>query len=276
MIVESTPVWQRPGLKQRRLCVTISSVFLSVLGGGCDGTFAGPEQAAPRRCESYRNAFPMAEIALPAELLTIPAVAKWARDRGIGVEVRTSEQVAIAIAAGIHPSRFTLDPQSLSERELRAIVALGPGRVVVDSQHQVELLMSAADRWTRCVVLRLNDRDTDKPDDVVRGILHRGQLNLVGLHGDVGGYDADFDSCETAVGEMVTEMELIRRRHGVVLTRLCLGGVLCAPTGDWTVELPVLWADIDESLDDACATLRFPRPLVVLSPGEAIVDQITD
>jgi diaminopimelate decarboxylase len=29
---------------------------------------------------------------------------------------------------------------------------------------------------------------------------------------------------------------------------------------------------IEQSLDDACATLRYPRPLVVLSPGVAIVE----
>jgi len=45
------------------------------------------------------------------------------------------------------------------------------------------------------------------------------------------------------------------------------------PSGDWTIELPEIAAQIDESLDDACATLRFPRPLVVLSPGVAIVDR---
>ena len=72
---------------------------------------------------------------------------------------------------------------------------------------------------------------------------------------------------------MIAEMTLIRRHHGAVLTRLGLGGRRCVPSGDWAVELPELASEIDESLDDACATLRFPRPLVVLSTGLGIVGQ---
>ena len=72
---------------------------------------------------------------------------------------------------------------------------------------------------------------------------------------------------------MITELAMIRRSHGAVLTRLGLGGGRAVPSGDWTIELPEIAAQIDESLDDACATLRFPRPLVVLSPGVAIVDR---
>ena len=56
------------------------------------------------------------------------------------------------------------------------------------------------------------------------------------------------------------------------VTRLGLGGGRAVPSGDWTTELPELASQIDESLDDACATLRYPRPLVVLSPGLAIVE----
>jgi diaminopimelate decarboxylase len=43
------------------------------------------------------------------------------------------------------------------------------------------------------------------------------------------------------------------------------------PSGDWLVELPQLAAQIDDSLDDACGILRFPRPLVVLSTGLEII-----
>ncbi|MDT5163981.1 MAG: diaminopimelate decarboxylase, partial [Mycobacterium sp.] len=82
----------------------------------------------------------------------------------------------------------------------------------------------------------------------------------------------DFVSYPAAIGHMITEMTQIRRRDGVVLTRLCLGGGRAVPSGDWAIELPELATQIEQSLDDACATLRYPRPLVVLSPGLAIVE----
>ncbi len=66
----------------------------------------------------------------------------------------------------------------------------------------------------------------------------------------------------------------VRRNHRVVLTRLGLGGGRAVPSGGWLVELPQLAAQIDDSLDDACGSLRFPRPLVVLSAGLEIIGRI--
>ena len=61
-----------------------------------------PERLAQRRYELYRKSFPMTEIALPANSLRNRVVAKWVRDERIGVDVRTGEELAVAIAAGIH------------------------------------------------------------------------------------------------------------------------------------------------------------------------------
>ena len=68
-------------------------------------------------------------------------------------------------------------------------------------------------------------------------------------------------------------MTHVRRQHGVVLTLLGLGGGRTVASGDWPVALPGLAGQIDESLDDACATMRYPRPIIVLSPGSAIEQQ---
>ena len=44
------------------------------------------------------------------------------------------------------------------------------------------------------------------------------------------------------------------------------------PSDNWADGLPELASQIDQSLDDACATMRFPRPIVVLSPGRATTE----
>jgi diaminopimelate decarboxylase len=113
--------------------------------------------------------------------------------------------------------------------------------------------------------------DSTEADTAIAAILDHEWLDLVGLHCEVGSHDHDFVSYPAAIGHMIAEMTQIRRNHGVVLTRLGLGGRRAVPWGDWAVELPQLAAQIDESLDDACGTLRFPRPLVVLSAGLAII-----
>jgi diaminopimelate decarboxylase len=278
--------------------VTLSGVFLSVLSGTkMNGSAArqsighepdSPDRAALRRCEIYRKSFPMTEIALPAHALRNLTVAKWVRDQHLAIDVRTGEELAAAIAAGIHPARMTVYADSITDSELRAISNLAPGRVVVGSMSQIVLLGSIVEHRTQAVVVCSGRQraSTERRGGETRGFsfdsheLDRGgcgagdmRLNLVGLHCDVGSDDHDFVSYPAAIGHMITEMTQIRRHHGVVLTRLGLGGGRAVPSGDWTTELPELASQIDESLDDACATLRYPRPLVVLSPGLAIVER---
>jgi len=280
----------------KKVSVTISGVFLSVLSGTKVGesaarrvASASPEQVVLRRCEVYRKSFPMTEIALPAYALRNLPVAKWARDQRLAIDVRTGEQLAVAIAAGIHPARMSVHADGMTESELRAASNLAPGRVVVDSMPQIELLTSTVEHHTQGVVICVTDVnapiltavgapqsgfrfDSNDLDYAVRRTLAAKRLNLIGLHCDVGSEEHDFVSYPAAIGHMITEMTQIRRHRGVVLTRLGLGGGRAVPSGNWAVELPELASQIDDSLDDACATLRYPRPLVVLSPGLAIVE----
>ena len=75
----------------------------------------------------------MTEIALPATALRNRSIAKWVRDHRVTVDVRSGEELAMAIAAGVHLQRLTLYADALSESELRAAVNLGVGRVVAGS-----------------------------------------------------------------------------------------------------------------------------------------------
>jgi diaminopimelate decarboxylase len=281
-----------------KVSVTISGVLLSVLSGNkFNGSAARHtvshepdplERAVLHRCEIYRKSFPMTEIALPAYALRNLPVSKWARDQRLAIDVCTGKEFAVAIAAGIHPARMTVHADRLSDSELRATANLEPGRVVVNSMSQIDLLASAVGR-TQGVVICVTDVnapvltvagtekrgfrfDSTELDRAIEAVLAAKRLNLLGLHCDVGSEENDFVSYPAAIGHMITEMSQIRRHHAVVVTRLGLGGGRAVPCGDWTTELPELASQIDESLDDACATVRYPRPLVVLSPGLAIVE----
>ncbi len=240
--------------------------------------------------KTYRKSFATAEIALPATSLRNRSVATWVTDHRVTVDVCGGEDIAMAIAAGVHVSRLTLHADSLSESDFCAAIRLGVGRVVVGSVTQIDLLRSVVVQRALNVVVRMTDVklpvanageavpcgfpfDSTKSDVAIAAILDDEWLNLVGLHCAVGLQDHDFVSYPAAIGHMIAEMAQIRRTHGVVLPLLALGCGRAVPTGDWSVELPDLAAQIEDALDDSCATLRFPRPLVVLSPGSAIVGQ---
>ncbi len=287
--------------------MTLSAFLLSVLSGNAPRAHAAdlgsevmriPGTPSPttdeeelRRCKFYRKSFAMTEIALPATTLRNRAIAKWVRDHHVTIDVRTGEELATALAAGVRLQRLALYADALSESELSAAVNLGVGRVVAASVQHIELMRSVVAKRAQDVVIRMTDVnapllatagvaervpagfrfDSNESDTAIAAVLDHEWLNLVGLHCEVGPQDHDFVSYPAAIGHMIAEMTQIRRNHRIVLTRLGLGGGRAVPSGNWLVELPQLAAQIDESLDDACGTLRFPRPLVVLSTGLDII-----
>jgi diaminopimelate decarboxylase len=232
-----------------------------------------------RRCELYRKAFATAEVAVPAYALRNRVVAKWVRDHRVAVDLRTGEDLAIAVAAGIHPLRLSLSAEWLSDSDLRVAARLGIGVIRVGSMKHIETL-ATVDYRRHGIVVCLSDGSTGgfrfdslELDHAIGAVVTGNRFNLVGLHCDVGAQLHEFISYPAAVGQMIMEMDHIRRHHRVVLTRVGLGGGRAVPLRDWAVALPELSTRIEQALDDACATLRYPRPLVVLSPGLALMGQ---
>ena len=71
---------------------------------------------------------------------------------------------------------------------------------------------------------------------------------------------------------MIAAMADIRAKHGVILHELNIGGGHGIPyvTGDPELDLAELADVIDDALDWACASERFPRPRIVVEPGRAV------
>ncbi|MEV0673379.1 hypothetical protein [Mycobacterium sp. NPDC050441] len=248
---------------------------------------AGCEDLA--RYQDYRRLFRAAEVPLPAEVLGNRTAAKWARDQHVSIDVRSGADIAGVVAASIPLSRVTVFADVLREAELRAAAGLGFGRIVAGTVQQIEILRSAVVNQ-QDVVIRMSDSsasvrmltsaapcgfrfDSNESDAAMAAVVGHDKLNLVGLHCEIGAGDEDFISYPAAIGQVIAEMAQVRHDHGVLLTRLGLGCGRMIPPATWAAELHRLAAEIDESLDDACGTLRFPRPLVVLSASAAIGGQ---
>jgi diaminopimelate decarboxylase len=236
--------------------VTLSAVFRSVFSptppwASAAAVPGSAELEVVRRCEIHRKSFPMTEIALPAMVLRNRFVAKWVREHGIAVDVQTVDELAVAIAVGVHPSLLTVWAEALGASELRAALKLGIGRVVVGSVEEIEVLRSAAAPRRQGVVVRMADVntsilttanigdrgrrglrfDSNETDIALAAIVDHEWLNLVGLHCEVGSQVHDFISYPAAIGQMITEMAQVRRDHGIVLTRLGSGRRSCG--GFW-------------------------------------------
>lgn len=256
-------------------------------------TYVIDEADFRQRARRYRRALRDAEIVYAGKSLLTIAVARWAREEGLGVDVCSAGELTTAVAGGVPPARIVMHGNAKSIDELRAAVRVGVGRIVVDSCGEIAYLAGLVDRRQRVLIRVTPDIDIHGHRAVTTGIsdqkfglvldgghaaeavarvLAHHSLDLVGLHCHIGSQVSDPALYGDAIHRMVAAMADIRARHGVVLTELNIGGGHAIPylPGEPELDVEELAAVIDNALDAACAAERFPRPAIVVEPGRAI------
>ncbi|WP_433194288.1 diaminopimelate decarboxylase family protein [Nocardia sp. CA-107356] len=248
------------------------------------------EREVRDRCRAYVRAFPEAEIIYAGQALLVRAVADWVTAEGLSMDVGSSGELAIALAAGVHPKRIILHGYGNPDA-LQTAVECGVGRIVVGSFAEIDLLAAMTTRPQR-VLLRLSPgidihgNSTNPPKAgqqygfpldaaaaATERIVAQPMLDLIGFHCHLGSQIYNPDYYGEAIRRMVGEMAQIRHDHGRILTDLDLGGghAIAYRCGDAEMNLTELAAIVEDALDAACARHRFPRPNIALEPGRAIV-----
>jgi diaminopimelate decarboxylase len=200
-------------------------------------------------------------VSFPAATLGDSRVARWLREHRLPVDVRTLAELHSAISVGIHPVLMTVHADQLDSGDIRRASAAGVGRVVLSRPEQILPLRT---KHTQNVLLRMTGAATNYSDVAVDAVIGCRSTTLIGLLCELDTGDG-FVGCPAAIGNMIAQMDHIRRRHNIVLTRLILGVGDTAPAAAGSVARRDLAEEIDESVDDACATLRFPRPAIVMA-----------
>ena len=101
------------------------------------------------RCRDYREAFGGASVFYAAKAFLCTAVARWVEEEGLGLDVCTGGELAVAVRAGFPGERLLLHGNNKSTAELSAALDAGVGRVVVDSFDEVERLVGPVRRPRR-------------------------------------------------------------------------------------------------------------------------------
>jgi diaminopimelate decarboxylase len=246
-----------------------------------------------QRARRYRKALRGIQIVYAGKSLLSTAVARWAREEGLGVDVCSSGELAVALAGGVDPARIVMHGNAKSADELREATRIGVGRIVLDSCIEIAYLAGVARRRQpvlirvtpdidvhghRAITTGISDQkfgftlDGDHAADAVKRVLAHPILDLVGLHCHIGSQVSDPALYGEAIHRMIAAMADIRARHGVILTELNIGGGHAIPyvSGDQELNLGQLADTIENALDEACAAEHFPRPKVVVEPGRAI------
>ena len=98
------------------------------------------------RAAAFRSAYDTggADIFYAAKAFLSTAVARWAVEEGLGIDVATGGELAVALAAGVPGDRLLLHGNNKSREEIRRALEAGVGRIVVDSLAEVDRVAGVA------------------------------------------------------------------------------------------------------------------------------------
>ena len=277
--------------------ITVGGVSLTGLAARHGTPLYVLDEAEVRaRARAYRRALPDADVLYAAKAFLCGAMARWMREEGLGLDVCSGNELALALAAGFPAERIALHGNAKSEAELSGAVRFGVGRVVLDSFTEIAHLAALAEaERPQAVLVRVvpgiaaghHPAVRTGVDDqqfgfaiadgaaagAVARVLTQPHLRLLGLHCHLGSQIAEVEPFLEAVDRMVGLLAAVRDRHGVVLAELDLGGghAVAYRPGDHGLE-PAAFADaVRRRLAERCSEHRLAVPRLAIEPGRAIV-----
>jgi len=239
------------------------------------------------RCEEAVAAFGPG-VAFASKSFWCVAMAKIAGAAGMSIDVSTSGEMAVALAAGIEPERLRFHGNNKSVAELAAALEVGVGRIIIDSADEITRLetLAAATGVTPKVWIRVTPGvhahthafvQTGQEDSkfgfsvasgaaaaAVAEIRATGLLDLVGIHAHIGSQVFNLENFAQAAGVVAGFFTPLG------LAELCLGGGL----GEAYVageSAPSIAAWAASTIDALHAAGVAPDVEITAEPGRSIV-----
>jgi diaminopimelate decarboxylase len=293
----SPEVWPRNAIRQDNGVIALSGVDVRDLTGEFGTPAYIVDEADFRsRCRDFVRDFPNADVHYASKAFCCQAVVKWVAEEGLGLDVCSGGELAVALKAGFPPDRIALHGNNKSIDELERAVRAGVGRIVVDSFYEIARLAEVAEkagvrqevlvRATVGVEAHTHEFIATAHEDqkfgfslasgdaleAVRRIIGLPSLELIGIHSHIGSQIFDTSGFELSARRAVGLLADIRDELGLTLPVLNLGGGLgIAYTTD---DDPVPLETIADQLDDIAAkeseAADFPAPKLAIEPGRAI------
>jgi diaminopimelate decarboxylase len=228
-------------------------------------------------------------------------VARWIKEVGIGIDVCTGGELAVALAGGIDPKKIELHGNNKSVSEINRAVEVGVRIIVIDSLFEIDRVSAAAERKgiRQAVMLRLtpgvqahtHQSISTAHEDVKFGfsiasgaawnaiakVMSDHNLELRGFHCHVGSQIFGTDSFELAATRIIGLMAKFKGEYGSELPELDLGGgyAIAYLPGEITVEPEDVLPSLSEVVKRECAAAGLALPLISIEPGRNIVGPTT-
>jgi diaminopimelate decarboxylase len=248
------------------------------------------------RCADWRLAFDDGDVFYAGKAFLCLAVAQWVVEEGIGLDVCTGGELAVAERAGVPGDRIVFHGNNKSVAELERALQYGVGRVVIDSFEELARLAFLAEQAgvRQRVLLRLTPGvEAHTHEFVATGVedqkfgfslasgaaaeaVRRGvrldALDLIGVHAHIGSQILDTQGFALAAHRLVRFLGEVRAEHGVTLGELNLGGGLGIAYTEAELPMPVgeVAPRLRQIVADECADVGLDVPRLAIEPGRAI------
>jgi diaminopimelate decarboxylase len=224
-------------------------------------------------------------------------VARWIKDLGIGIDVSTGGEMAVALAGGIDPKKIEVHGNNKSVAEIEKAISVGVETIVIDSMYEIDRVATAAAKAGKVqrVLLRLtpgieahtHESIATAHEDVkfgfsiasgaawaaITSVHGHASLELRGFHAHIGSQIFGFESFEILAERFVTFLAKYRDEFKKELPELDLGGGygIAYLENDVTVVPRDAMQALANAVKKHCATFNLQIPTVSIEPGRAIV-----
>ena len=252
------------------------------------------------RAREYVQAFDgLAEVTVyyAAKAFLAAAVARWMTAEGLGIDVCSGGELALALRAGVEPARILFHGNNKSEAELRAALEAPVGRIVVDSFDELHRLSQIAAQMGRTapVLIRVTlgveahthefiataHEDQKFGFSLASGSAMKAMetalgdpnLEVLGVHSHIGSQIFVSAGFEVAAHRAVGLLAEVRRKWGVELPELNLGGGLGIKyvEGENPPKIDAMAAELVALVRRECELADLTMPRLAFEPGRAIV-----
>jgi diaminopimelate decarboxylase len=244
---------------------------------------------------AFRTSYPKTTVVYASKAYLGRAVAALFAEEGLGLDVASGGELAIALAASFPPERIYLHGNNKSPQELREALEAGVGYIVVDNLREAELLdeMAAGMGKRQPVLLRVSPNidphthryittgaldskfgvpiATGQAEEAVRVLASSKALALVGLHAHIGSQIFEIEPFQQAAKTLV-EFAAHVKPH-VSFAQLSVGGGFAVQyTRGAPAPSRAEYAEaISLTFKETCEAHDLPLPRLVVEPGRSLV-----
>jgi len=248
------------------------------------------------RARQFKQAFAGWDVFYAGKSFLCTTVARWVSEEGLGIDVSTGGELAVALRAGVDPAMLGQHGNNKDDDELLLGLRAGVGRIIVDSLNEIERIERLCEehdltarvlvRVTTGVEAHTHEYIATAHEDQKFGFSITGgqalmglvrcqaspRIELLGIHSHIGSQIFDAGGFEVATRRTLRLANQFTQATGRELPELDLGGGfgIAYTTADNPTPIEELAADMTAIVEHECRGFGLNVPRLSVEPGRII------